>query len=71
MPEVARVTYLRLDIVDPRMVSAVGDVDLSGDDSEAHVAVRLRALEAQIIGSPAVVGVMLSLSAPDEPTLEA
>jgi cation diffusion facilitator family transporter len=68
-PEVARVTYLRLEIVGPRMVSVVGDVDLTGDDTESHVAVRLRALEARISASPAVAGAVLSLSAPDEPTL--
>ena len=33
------------------------------------VAVRLRALEAKIDSSPAVAGAVLSLSAPDEPTL--
>src|SRR5215813_5124237 len=44
MPEVARVTYLWLEIVGPRMVFVVGDVDLTGDDIESHVAVRLRAL---------------------------
>ncbi len=71
LPEVARVTYLRLEVVGPRMVFVVGDVDLTGDDTESHVAVRLRALEAKISASPAVVGTVLSLSAPDEPTLEA
>jgi divalent metal cation (Fe/Co/Zn/Cd) transporter len=69
--EVARVTYLRLEVVGPRMVFVVGDVDLTGDDAESHVAVRLRALEAKISASPAVVGAVLSLSAPDEPALEA
>ena len=69
MPEVARVTYLRLEIVGPRMVSVIGDVDLVGDDSESNVAVRLRALEAKISASPAVAGAVLSLSAPDEPSL--
>jgi cation diffusion facilitator family transporter len=69
-PEVARVTYLRLEIVGPRMVSVVGDVDLTGDDTESHLALRLRALEAKICASPAVAGAVLSLSAPDEPTLE-
>jgi cation diffusion facilitator family transporter len=68
-PEVARVTYLRLEIVGPRMVSVVGDVDLVGDDTESHVAVRLRALEAKIAASPSVAGAVLSLSAPDEPSL--
>jgi cation diffusion facilitator family transporter len=70
-PEVARVTYLRLEIVGPRMVWVVGDVDLTGDDTESRLAVRLRALEAKICASPAVVGAVLSLSAPDEPTLTA
>src|SRR5215471_6236157 len=70
-PEVARVTYLRLEVVGPRMVFVVGDVDLTGDDTESHVAVRLRALEAKISASPAVVGAVLSLSAPDEPSLMA
>jgi cation diffusion facilitator family transporter len=70
-PEVARVTYLRLDVVGPRMISVIGDVDLAGDDVESHVAVRLRALEAKINASPAIVGAVLSLSAPDEPDLMA
>ena len=69
LPEIARVTYLWLEFVGPRMISVVGDVDLSGDDVESHVAVRLRALEAEISSSPAVVGAVLSLSAPDEPSL--
>jgi len=68
-PEVARVTYLRLEIVGPRIVAVVGDVGLVGDDTESHVAVRLRALEAKIAASPAVAGATLSLSAPDEPSL--
>jgi divalent metal cation (Fe/Co/Zn/Cd) transporter len=71
MPEVARVTYLRLEIVGPRMVFVTGDVDLTGDDTESHVAVRLRALEAKFCASPAVAGAVLSLSAPDEPSLQA
>src|SRR6266568_8360981 len=52
-PDVARVTYLRLEFVGPRLVSVIGDVDLTGDDTESHLAVRLRALEARITASPA------------------
>ena len=63
-------TYLRLEDVGPQMISVIGDVDLVGDDSESNVAVRLRALEARISDSPAVAGAVLSLSAPDEPSLE-
>ena len=63
-------TYLRLEDVGPQIISVIGDVDLVGDDSESNVAVRLRALEARISDSPAVAGAVLSLSAPDEPSLE-
>ena len=69
LPQVQRVTYLRLEVVGPRTISVIGDVDLAGDDVESKVAVRLRALEALISASPAVAGTVLSLSAPDEPTL--
>ena len=68
-PEVARVTYLRLEIVGPRMILLVAAVDLTGDDTESILAVRLRALEARICASPAVAGAVLTLSAPDDPTL--
>ena len=69
MPEVARVTYLRLEIVGPRQVSLIADVDLTGDDQESRLAVRLRALEARLTETPGLVGAVLSLSAPDEPSL--
>ena len=62
---------LRLEFVGPRLVSVIGDVDLTGDETESDVAVRLRALEAKIDASPAVAGTVLSLSAPDEPSLTA
>jgi cation diffusion facilitator family transporter len=69
MPEIARVTYLRLEIVGPRVLYVTGYVDLVGDDTESHVAVRLRALEARISASPFAAGAVLSLSAPNEPSL--
>lgn len=69
LPDVDRVTYLRLEIVGPRMISVIGDVDLAGNERESNLAVRLRALEAKISGSPAVAGAVLSLSAPDEPSI--
>ncbi|TWE12779.1 cation diffusion facilitator family transporter [Rudaeicoccus suwonensis] len=68
-PEVDRVTYLRLEIVGPRKVYLVGDVDLVGDSVEHTVAEQLRALEARICEGPAVVGAVLSLSAADEESL--
>lgn len=69
LPEVARITYLRIEVVGPRSVMIIGDVDLSGDDVESHLAVRLRALEAKVSASPAVAGAVLSLSSPDERSL--
>lgn len=69
LPEVARVTYLRLEFVGPRRVYLVGDVDLTGDRAEHVVADRLRALEAKVSANPAVAGTVLSLSADDEPSL--
>lgn len=69
LPEVSRVTYLRLEVVGPRMLSIVGAVDLSEDDPEGRLAVRLRALEARLSESPAVVGAILRPAAPDEPSL--
>jgi cation diffusion facilitator family transporter len=69
LPQVQRVTYLRLEVVGPRTISVIGDVDLAGDDVESNVAVRLRSLEALISASSAVAGTVLSLSAPDEPSL--
>jgi cation diffusion facilitator family transporter len=70
-PEVARITYLRLEFVGPRMVSVVGDVDLTGDETESNVAVRLRTLETETAESPVVAGAVFSLSAPDAPSLSA
>ena len=69
VPEIERVTALRLEFVGPRQVYVVADVDLTGDDTKTHVALRLRDLEARIRQSPAVVDCTLSLSAPDEPAL--
>ena len=69
MPEIARVTYLRLEVVGPRQLNLIADVDLTGDDKESQLAVRLRDLEAELTETPGLVGAVLSLSAPDEPSL--
>jgi hypothetical protein len=42
---------------------------LTGDESETHVALRLRALEAKMAASSAVAGAVFSLSSQDEPSL--
>jgi hypothetical protein len=69
LPEVDRVTLLRLEFVGPQQLYVVADVDLTGDDTEPELAVRLRDLEARVSSSPAVVATTLGLSAPDEPSL--
>lgn len=68
-PEIDKVGALRLEVVGPRMINVVGDVDLAGDLREHDVAVNLRALEDRLRSSPAVMGAVLSLSARDEPGL--
>jgi divalent metal cation (Fe/Co/Zn/Cd) transporter len=69
LPEVDRVTFLRLEFVGPRQLYVVADVDLTGDESEPRLAVRLRDLENRVSRSPAVVATTLSLSTPDERSL--
>ena len=70
LPEVDRVTLLRLEFVGPQQLYVVADVDLAGDAGEPELAVRLRDLEARVSSSPAVVATTLGLSAPDEPSLQ-
>lgn len=61
---------LRLEFIGPRQVNLMAD-DLAGDETETHVAIRLRALKARIGQSPAVLDCPLTLSAPDEQNLTA
>jgi cation diffusion facilitator family transporter len=68
-PEVERLTYLHLEYVGPQRVFVVAAVDLVGDDTEAHLAVRLRAVEADIEQHPLIEDAVLTLSLPDRPSL--
>ncbi|ANC30703.1 cation diffusion facilitator family transporter [Isoptericola dokdonensis] len=70
LPDVDRVTYLRLEFVGPRSVYLVAAVDLTGDDVESSVGRRLDAIERQVVAHPAVAGVVLTVAAPDEPGLQ-
>jgi hypothetical protein len=54
---------LRLEVVGPGTITVTADVDLSGDDIESNIVVRLGSLEALISASPAVAVTVLSLSA--------
>lgn len=69
LPEIERITYLRLEYVGPRQVYFIAAVDLAGDEREHHLAVKLRRLEQQLETHAAVVQAVLTLSADDEPTI--
>ncbi|MBD8078737.1 cation diffusion facilitator family transporter [Cellulosimicrobium arenosum] len=69
MPQVERVTYLRLEYVGPRSLYLVASVDLTGDDTEATVARRLDELERAATASPLVAGAVFTVSTPEEPSL--
>ena len=67
--EVDRVTYLHLEYVGPARCFLVAAVDLTGDDEEPLLAVRLRRLEASIEDRDFIVDAVLTLSTPDEKAL--
>lgn len=71
LPEVARVTYVRLEFVGPRQVVLVAAVDLTGEAPESRVAYTLRRLEQHLEHDPHVTEAVLTLSTPDEPDLAA
>jgi cation diffusion facilitator family transporter len=68
-PQVERLTYLHLEYVGPQRLFVVAAVDLVGDDTEGHLAVRLRKVEADIEEHPLIEDAVLTLSLPDVPSL--
>jgi cation diffusion facilitator family transporter len=68
-PEVARVSYVRMEYVGPRQVLLIASVVLAGDQAESQVAYRLRDLEGRLEEDPHVVEAVLTLTAPDEAEL--
>jgi cation diffusion facilitator family transporter len=69
MPEVARVTYLRLEFVGPRQLLLVARVDLAGEQPETSVAYMLRDLETRVESDPYVREAFLTLATPDLPSI--
>jgi cation diffusion facilitator family transporter len=69
LPEVARVAYMRLEFVGPRQMLLVAAVDLEGDPAESEVAYTLRRLEHQLEEERVIVDAVLTLAAPDEPSI--
>lgn len=66
LPGIHRVGRLRLEFVGPRQILLVASIDLPGDDSESHVAVRLRDLEEQLERIPQIVDAVLTPAVPDD-----
>ena len=69
LPEVDRVTFLRMEYLGPRQAYLVASVDLVGDYAESRVAHTLRDLESRLERNSHVVRAILTLSTKDEPTI--
>lgn len=69
-PEIARVTSLSLQYVGAQQLSLVAAVDLQGDPGETEASHLLAQLERRIARHPAIVRAILSLSEPEEASLE-
>jgi cation diffusion facilitator family transporter len=70
-PDVERVTELRIVIVGPLKITIIAAVDLTGNDDEARVAERLGDVRARWEKFPTVSRILLTLSSPNAPPLEA
>jgi cation diffusion facilitator family transporter len=68
-PQIDRLTYLHVEYVGPQRLFVVAAVDLVGDDTESHLAVRLRRVEADIETDPLIEDAVLTLAPPDEESL--
>jgi cation diffusion facilitator family transporter len=71
LPEIDRVTFLRMEYLGPRRVLLVATVDLVGDRPESEIAQTLRDLESRVETSEHVVRAVLSLATAAEPTITA
>jgi hypothetical protein len=69
MPEIAKVSYLRLEFVGPRQLLLVASIDLTGEHPESRVAYTLRDLEHRIESDPNMVDAVLTLATPEDPAL--
>ena len=70
-PQIDRITYLHVEYVGPSRLFIVAAVDLVGDDPESHLAMRFRAVEADIERSDLIEDAVLTPAPPDEPALTA
>jgi cation diffusion facilitator family transporter len=68
-PDIERVTYLHLEFVGPQRLFVVAAVDLTGDDREPDLAVRLRKVENDIELNENIEDAVLTLALPSDPSL--
>lgn len=68
-PEVDRVTYLHVEYVGPSRLYLVAAVDMTGDEVEHDLAVRLRRVERQLEDHDVIEEAVLTLATADEPSL--
>ena len=68
-PAIERITYLHVEYVGPSKLFVVAAVDLTGDDAEPDLAVRLRGLEDEVEDDDLIEDAIFTLSLPDEPSL--
>ena len=68
-PDIDRITYLHLEYVGPQRLFVVAAVDLTGDDREPALAVRLRKVETDIERHDLIEDAVLTLSLPSDPSL--
>jgi divalent metal cation (Fe/Co/Zn/Cd) transporter len=67
--DIDRVTYIHLEFVGPGRVYLVAAIDLSGNEDETHVAVKLSRIERDIETNEHIEQAVLTLSTPDEQSL--
>jgi cation diffusion facilitator family transporter len=67
--EIDRLTYLHVEYVGPQRMFVVAAVDLVGDDTESHLAVRLQRVESDIEQNPLIEDAVLTLALPDAESL--
>jgi cation diffusion facilitator family transporter len=65
-PDIDRITYLHLEYVGPGRLYLVAAVDMTGDDVEPSLAVRLRRVERELEQQDHIEEAVLTLATPDE-----
>jgi Co/Zn/Cd efflux system component len=68
-PDVERVTYLHLEYVGPSRIYLVAAVDMTGDEAEHDLAVRLRRVERELEDHDVIEEAVLTLATAEEPSL--